>query len=107
MEAARKHGHLLFHDRKILVPQDLSAKTLEAMRRLCPLTSALTKAKVHYQWQAYTRVQIVFKGTPLTAEDFRSAARMLHHLGLEILEDLKEPEEPEGSNSWQKAGDEN
>lgn len=59
MEIARKHGHLLFHDYRILVLQDLSAETLH------PLTLALAKAKARYQWQAYTKVQIIYKGKRL------------------------------------------
>lgn len=104
MAEARKRGFLPFYDYKIQVLQDLSADTLDTQRRLRPLTSTLTKAKVRYRWQAYTKVQIVFKGFPLTADDFGSAAKMLAHLGLEAPEELKDLDEQDDEGGWQTAG---
>lgn len=104
MEVARKRGHLLYHNHKIMVLQDLSAETLEARKKLRPLTSALSKANIRYRWQAYTRVQIVYKGSALIAEDFGSAAKMLQHLKLEVPEELKDPDDPGDADPWEKAG---
>lgn len=104
MTEARKKGFLPYFDYKILVLQDLSAETLEARRRLRPLTSTLTKAKIRYRWQAFTKVQIVYKGTSLTAEDFGSAAKMLTHLGLEVPDELKDLDDQADDDGWQTAG---
>lgn len=81
----------------------LSAETLEARHCMRPLTALLTKAGIRYKWQAYTKVQVNFKGVPLTAEDFESAAQMLRHLGLEVPEEFAELDPSDDQGQWQKA----
>lgn len=82
--------------------QDLSADTLEVRRHLKPLTSLLMKNMIRYRWQMYTKVQVIFKGVPLMAEDFGSASQMLQHLGIEVPEDFHELEPSTACESWQK-----
>lgn len=103
LTTSRAKGHLMFHNYKIVILQDLSAETLEARRRLKPLTTLLLKEKIRYRWHAYTKVQIIYKGVPLTADDFGSATKMLSHLGLDIPEEFLDPDSPEDQGHWQKA----
>lgn len=84
----RSKGHLSYLSYKIQVLQDLSSETLEARRKLRPLTSLLSKEKIRYLWQAFVKVQVLYKGGYLIAYDKDSAVSMLESLGLEIPDDL-------------------
>lgn len=103
LTAARPKGHLMFLDHKIMVLQDLLSETLEARRRLKSLTTLLMKEKIRYRLYSYTKVQIIYKEVPLTAEDFGSATQMLRHLGLEVPDEFLEPDPPGEQEQWQKA----
>lgn len=57
LSLSRSKGHLSYLSYKIQVLQDLSSETLEARRKLKPLTSVLSKEKIKYHWQAFVKVQ--------------------------------------------------
>lgn len=95
LSCTRAKGHLTFTTYKIQVLQNLSSETLEARRKLRPLTTLLSKEKIRYRWQAYVTVQVVYKGASLIAYDSDSACTMLESLGLEIPEDFKRDHSPE------------
>lgn len=103
MSLTRTSGHLLFHAYKIQVLQDLSAETLEARRKMKPLTSLLAKEKIKYRWQAFTKVQVIFKGSSFIAHDLDSAVPLLEGLGLEVPEDFGTPISPEKRADWKTA----
>lgn len=91
LEVSRKKGHLMYQDHKIMVLQDLSVETLETRRRLHPLISILA-------WE-----KIVYKGVPLTAEDFGSVAKMLEHLGVDVPPEFCDSEHSGNGSEWHKA----
>lgn len=103
MSFARSKGHLLFLTHKIQVLQDLSFETLEARRSLKPLTSLLSREKIKYRWQAYTKVQVIHKGASLIAQDIDSAVPMLESLGLEVPEDFFSSPSPKKHGDWKTA----
>lgn len=101
MSLARSKGHLLFHSNKIQVLQDLSSETLEARRKMKPLTSLLAKEKIKYRWQAFTKVQVIHKGASLIAHDIDSAVPLLESLDLEIPADFGYS--PRKQENWKTA----
>lgn len=103
LASTRPNGHLMFLDHKIFILQDLSAETLEARRRLKPLTTLLMKHKVRHRWLSYTKVQVIFKGVPLTAKDFGSANQMLQHIGITVPDYFLSDEAPKDQEHWQTA----
>lgn len=88
LSLTRSKGQLSFLTYKIQVPHDLSSETLEARRKLRPLTSLLSKEKIRYRWQAFIKVQVVHKGVLLIVYDPDTAISMLENLGLDIPEEL-------------------
>lgn len=59
-----------------------------------PLTSLLSREKIKYLWQAFTKVQVIHKGASLFAHDIESAMPLLENLGLEVPEDFCRPSPP-------------
>lgn len=100
---ARGKGFLSFDTYKIQALQDLSAETLEARRRLKPITTLLTKFKFRYRWQSYTKIQVVFKGVSLLADDFDTGAQLLQALGIDLPPDYPKPDAPPEGSAWSKA----
>lgn len=98
----RPKGYLSLFDRKIFVLQDLSVENLEARHCLEPLTSLLAKQKIRYRWQAYVTIQVIYKGIPLTVEEFGSASQMLQHMGIKVPEEFMSEELPKDRKRWQK-----
>lgn len=103
LSLTRSKGQLQFLHYKIQVLQDLSSETLEARRRLRPLTSLLAKEKIRYRWQAFVKVQVIHKGTALTAHDLNSAIPLLETLGLEVPDDFRHPNPPADRDDWKPA----
>lgn len=103
MTLTRSKGHLLFHSYKIQVLQDLLFETLEARRKMKPLTSLLSKEKIKYRWQAVTKVQVVHKGASMIAYDLDSAVPLLEGLGLEVPEDFYVTPSPKKREDWKPA----
>lgn len=100
---ARGKGSLDYDGHKIQALQDLSAETLEARRRLKPITTLLTKFKFRYRWQSYTKVQVIFKGVSLLADDLDLGAQLFQALGIDLPSDYpKQEAKPEGA-TWAKA----
>lgn len=56
-----------------------------------PLTTLLAREKIKYRWQAFTKVQVIYKGTSLIAQDIDSAVPLLEGLGLEVPENFCSP----------------
>lgn len=98
----RGKGSLSYNNYKILALQDLSAETLEARRRLKPITTFLTKQKIRYRWQSFTKVQVVYKGELLIAEDLESGAKMPQALGIDLPEDFPKSERTPEGRTWTK-----
>lgn len=69
------------------------AETLEYRRILKPLTAILLREKIRYRWSAYTKVQVIYKGIQLIADDLDSGALMLKNLGIEIPADYPPPDD--------------
>lgn len=92
---SRSRGHLLHMSYKIQVLQDLLFETLEARRKLRPLTSLLLREKIKYCLQAFAKVQVLHKGASLLAYDDDSEVSMLEALGLEIPDGWHRPKSPE------------
>lgn len=95
LSLSRAKGHLCYLSHKIQVLQDLSSETLEASQKLQPLTSLLSKEKIRYRWQAFVKVQLIYKGASILVYDDDSAVSMLESLGLEIPESFHHPSSPE------------
>lgn len=87
-----------------MVLQDLLAETLEARRRLKPLTGLLNKNHICYSWSSYTKVQVLYKGITLIEEDLDTGSHMLQTLNIEVLQDFVNPDTQQPSDtSWHPA----
>lgn len=103
LATARGRGYLMYETYKILALQDLSAETLEARRRLRPLTMLLTKKKIRYRWQAYVKVQVIYKGVSLLADDLDSGAKMLQALDIDLPDDYPKAETVPEKSTWSRS----
>lgn len=68
-----------------------------------PLTSLLSKEKIKYRWQAFTKVKVIHKGASLIAYDIDSAVPLLESLGLEVPEDFNASSTPRKREDWKPA----
>lgn len=76
------------------------AETLEARKKLRPLTSLLPKEKVKYRWQVYVKVEVLHKGASLVAYDADAAVSMLNTLGFDIPDEFLSPGSPSKQDGW-------
>lgn len=99
--AAKSKGYVPHGSRKILVFPDLSAETLEAHRKLRPVTSLLQKANIQYRWVAYAKILVQHKGSSFMASDLDSGAKLLEDLGVELPSDFHRPVDTTERPIWQ------
>lgn len=81
---------------------DLSAETLEARRKMHPITLLLKKSNYKYCWVAYAKVLVQHKGSSLLAADLDSGASLLKELGIEIPADFPQTDTTVERPIWQK-----